>query len=154
MPKVNASLNLAALVAIAAVVCACSPDQRDQIDSTAGEVGTLARTAVSVIDVDVGKHLAADRKIADDAKSETFMPKDTIYASVHTSGSAKAGEVLARWTFPDGSNIDQRADSVVAGDNAYLAFFIAKPEGLAKGKYTFRVLVNDREVRSKEVTVQ
>lgn len=140
------------LGAVLVGAAACNPEQREQIDSAAGVAETTALAVISIIDVDMGRRLGPDKKITD--ATETFAPSDTIYASVHTSGVAKEGEIAARWTFPDGSDVSQRADSVAPDADGYLAFFITKPEGLAKGKYTFRVLVNDREVRSKDVTVR
>lgn len=142
----------AGLAAVLITVAACSPEQREQIDSAAGAAEGAVRTALSVIDIDMGRHAGADKKITD--KTDTFARSDTIFASVHTSGTAKDGDVMGRWTFPDGSVVDQKADGVPTEGDAYLAFFITKPDGLTPGKYTFRVIVDGREVRSKDVTVK
>jgi len=140
------------LLAFASVQAACTPDQRDTVDSAAGTAVDAARTALSVINVDLGKHLNAEKGI--DNNEDTFAPTDTIYASVHTSGTAKEGQLTASWTFPDSSVIRQEADSSVAEGTMRQVFFITKPGGLAKGTYTFRAFVDGSEVRSKDVTVQ
>jgi hypothetical protein len=140
------------LAAVLFTVVACTPEQREKVDSAAGAAESVGRTVLSVIDVDMGRHAGADKKISD--KTDTFAPSDTIFASVHMSGTAKDGAVVGRWTFPDGSVVNQNAEKPTTEDDRYLAFFIAKPGGLAPGKYTFNVLVDGRELRSKDVTVK
>lgn len=132
------------------VVAACTPEQRDTVDSAAGAAETLGRTALSVLNLETGRRAGPDRKITDE--TETFAPTDTIFASVHMSGTVNTGDVKGQWSFPDGSVVDQPADSANA-DNRLL-FFLTKPEGLAKGKYTFRVIVNGKQVREEGLTVQ
>lgn len=135
-----------------ALTAACSADQRETIDSAAGSALDVARTELSVLNVDMGKHIDAEKEVTDG--TETFAPTDTIYASVHTSGTAKEGQLSAKWIFPDSSVVDQKADGSIAEGTQRHVFFITKPGGLAKGKYTFRVIVDGREVRDKDVTVQ
>ncbi len=139
------------MAVVLASTAACSGDQRDTIDSAAGSAMDAARTALAVIDVDMGRSADMEKKITD--KTDEFARTDTIFASVHTSGTATDGQLSASWTFPDSSVVDQRAEGS-ATENAYFAFFITKPEGLPVGKYTFRVMVDGSEVRSKDVTVK
>jgi hypothetical protein len=105
-----------------------------------------------VIDVDLGRHIDASKKISD--KTDDFMPTDTIYASVHTSGTAISGTVVGRWTFEDGSVVDEKTETVATRGDVYTAFHIIKPGGFAKGKYTLHVLIDGKEVRTKDVTVK
>jgi hypothetical protein len=144
----------AALAGAALALVACNPDQRESVDSAAGNVGEVARSALTVIDVDMGRRVGADKKISDDADDDAFAKTDTIYASVHTSGLARQGEIVGRWVFPDSSVVEQQADGVTTEGDGYLAFFLTKPDGLTPGTYRFEVLVNGREVRDKEVTVK
>ena len=151
----------AAFAAVLATAMACSTDQQDTVDSAAGLATTGASSAaaatqsmLTVVTVDLGKHIEADREIADD--TDTFARGDSVYASVLTSGIEPEGQrsnIVGRWTFPDGTNVDQKAEGITEGSNR-LVFFLTRPNGLATGKYTFRVMVDDREVRSKEFTVQ
>lgn len=124
---------------------ACNKEQRATAESA-------ARTALSVIDVDMGRHVDIDKKIAD--KTDDFAPSDTIYASVHMSGSANNGAVVGRWTFADGTIVDEKTDSVTTNGDARTVFYIVKPGGFVKGKYTLHVLINGKEVRTKDVTVK
>jgi hypothetical protein len=135
-----------------ALAVACSPEQRDTVDSAAGSAIDVARAELAVLNVDLGKHVDAEKEITDG--SDVFAPADTIFASVHTSGTAKEGQLTAQWVFPDSSVVDQKADSSIAEGTQRHVFFITKPNGLMRGKYTFRAIVDGREVRNKDVTVQ
>lgn len=147
----NIALKSLGVLAVA-VTAACSADQRETIDSAAGSALDIARTELSVLNVDMGKHVDAEKKVT--AGTDTFATTDTIYASVHTSGTAKDGQLAAKWIFPDSSVVDQKADSSIANGTERYVFFITKPGGLPVGKYTFRVMMDGREVRNKDVTVQ
>jgi hypothetical protein len=134
------------------LLSACSTEQRSTIDSAAGAAESSARAALAVVSIDLGRHIDAENKIPDD--TDTFAPSDTIYASVQTSGTAETGSsVVGRWTFPDGSIVNQNANEAATTADR-LVFFIAKPGGLPSGNYTFQILVNDREVRSKAARVE
>jgi hypothetical protein len=146
------SYRAIAVACALASICACGKTERYSVDSAAGVAGSSARGTLSLVDVDMGRHLGADRKIVD--KTDDFAPTDTIYASVHTSGKTTGTPVTGRWTFENGTVVDEKTDTVSTNDNAYSAFFIVKPGGLPTGKYTIHVFVNGAEVRSKEVTVK
>lgn len=135
-----------------ALSAACSADQRETIDSAAGSALDIARTELSVLNLETGKHVDAERKVTEG--TDMFAATDTIFASVLTSGTAKDGQLTAKWIFPDSSVVDQKADSSVAEGTQRHVFFITKPGGLPVGKYTLQVIVDGREVRNKDVTVQ
>ena len=147
--SLSATLGLAA---VCAVLAGCNREQRADADSAAGAVEATARAALSVIDIDMGRHVDAEKKIAD--KTDEFMAKDTIYASVHTSGTANNGAVVGRWTFEDGSVVDETTNTVTTDGDARTVFSIVKPSGFAKGKYTLHVLIDGKEVRTKDVMVK
>lgn len=151
----------AAFAAVLATAVACTAGQRDAVDSAAGtaalgasSAANIAQSALTIVNVDLGKHLEDNKDVRDD--TDTFVKGDTVYASVLTSGIEPEGQrsnIVGRWSFPDGTNHDEKAEGITEGSNR-LAFFLTRPNGLTPGKYTFRVLVNDREMRSKEFTVQ
>jgi hypothetical protein len=145
--------HLATLVLLTiGATAACTREQRATADTTAATADTAARTALSVIDVDMGRHVGADRKITD--KTDDFARGDTIYASVHTSGTATTGAVVARWTFQDGSTVGEQTENVTTAGDAYTAFHLAKAGALTPGKYTLHILIDGKEVRTKDVTVK
>jgi hypothetical protein len=145
--------HLRAVVLLTAITAiACTREQQANVDTAAANIDTAARTALSVIDVDMGRHIGPDKKITD--KTDDFARRDTIYASVHTSGTATTGAVVARWTFQDGSVVREQTENVSTAGDAYTAFHIVKAGGFAPGKYTLHVLIDGKEVRTKDVTVK
>jgi hypothetical protein len=126
-------------------IVACNKEQKAPADAG-------AQTALTLIGVDMGRHFDDDKKISD--KTDIFAPNDTIYASVHTSGTANNGTVAGRWTFADGILLDEKTDSVTTKGDARSIFFIVKPGGFGTGKYTLHVLIDGREVRARDVTVK
>lgn len=140
------------VVSLLLVAAACNERQRAKSDSATGAIESNVRAALSVVDVDMGRHVDAERKISD--KTDDFAATDTIYASVHTSGTANNSPVIGRWTFQDGTVVDEKTDNVTTNGDARTVFYIAKPSGLARGKYTLHVIVDGKEVRSKDVEVK
>jgi hypothetical protein len=142
------TLVAAAIVALGA----CSKTKGSYDSSSSGVVATdSTSTALNVTDVTLGRSVGADKKVTD--ATDTFAPKDEIYASVHTTG-AKNGKITARWTFQDGQVVDERSETITGKGDDYTEFHIAKPSGWPAGKYTLHVLVNDRETQTKDFTVK
>ena len=77
-------------------------------------------------------------------KTDTFKPADTVYTSVHTTGSATAATVMARWTFEDGQVVQESSQSIAPTGDAYTEFHISKPAGLPKGKYKVEVFLDSK----------
>jgi hypothetical protein len=149
-------LTLLAAVAVIALG-GCSKSNNDQNATSGGSVASdttakaPANTAVHVADVTLGKHIGADKKVTDG--TDTFSPKDSIYASVHTTGT-NSGKITARWTFQDGQTVDERSESIAGKGDDYTEFHISKPSGWPAGKYTLHVLVDGNEVQTKDFTVK
>jgi hypothetical protein len=72
---------------------------------------------------------------------------------VHTSGTANDGAVIGRWTDQNGTLLDEKTDMVTTNGDARTVFFIAKPTGFTPGTYTLHVMIDGKEVRSKNATV-
>ena len=144
-----------ALAALVGVGCAKKDDTA--VDTTTPAAAApvpapAASSVLSVIDVDMGRHIDAEKKISD--KTDDFAPSDTIYASVHTSGAAANQTMVGRWTFENGTVVDEKSETISPTGDAYTTFHIVKPGGWPKGKYTLHVLLNGNEVRTKDVTVK
>lgn len=149
------SLTLLAAVAVVALG-GCSKTNKDQNTSSAGSVASdttkaPATVGVHVADVTLGKHIGADKKVTN--ATDTFAPKDSIYASVHTTGT-NSGKITAHWTFQDGQVVDDRSETISGKGDDYTEFHIAKPSGWPAGKYTLHVLVDGNEVQTKDFTVK
>lgn len=139
-------------VSLLVVAAACNQRERATMDSATGAIESNVRAALSVVDVDMGRHVDADRKVTDE--TDDFAPTDTIYASVHTSGTANDEAVVGRWTFQNGTVLDEKSDNVTTDGDARTVFYIARPSGLARGKYTLHVIIDGKVVRSRDVTVK
>src|SRR4051812_35029489 len=97
-------------VAALAFAGACGKKDATTTDTTTAASATPTPSALSVMDIDMGRHIGPDKKITD--KTDDFAPTDTLYASVHLSGSAPNGSVVGRWTFENGTVVDERTESV------------------------------------------
>jgi hypothetical protein len=144
------------LIAAAALValCACAKEKTSDTASSGGAIApdtTAGKTALRVADVTLGRHVDATKKVTD--ATDTFTPKDSIFASVHTSGTAN-GKLTARWTFQDGQVVDERSETITGKGDDYTEFHISKPSGWPAGKYTLHVLVDGNDVQTKDFTVK
>jgi hypothetical protein len=146
----------AAAVALAAAT-ACGNKDNQPPQGAAGSVATPPATSgqpttVQVADVKIGKAVGTNKQIVNE--TDTFTPRDTIFASVHTTGTAQSTPIVARWTFQDGQVVDERTESISPAGDTYTEFHIAKPTAWPTGKYTLHVLVNGQETQTKDFTVK
>jgi hypothetical protein len=150
----RASIRAAAIALGVLALGACGTKSDRTTTDTATASGTIAPSSntVQVADVTLGRSLAPDKRVA--TQSSTFGPRDTVYASVHTTGSAPNTNVTARWTFQDGQVVNERTEAISPSGDAYTEFHISKPTGWPAGKYTLHVLVNGQEAQTKDFTVQ
>ncbi|HEY0712666.1 MAG TPA: hypothetical protein VGF45_08335 [Polyangia bacterium] len=102
-----------------------------------------APAPVAVQTVTLGKEIGADKKVA--APVEVFGVKDTIYASVETSGVGPA-KVRALWSFVKGAKTVKVDESTLEFDATAPAtneFHISKPSGWPKGDYKVEIFLGD-----------
>jgi hypothetical protein len=111
-----------------------------------------ASAPLAVTSVNLGKSLGPDKRVT--SETTTFGTRDTIYASVATSGSGTGGTLAARWTFQDGQVVDETTQSVGAAGPAVTEFHVSKPSGWPVGSYKVEVLLNGAAAQSKEFRVQ
>ena len=135
-----------------ATVSACSKEKKESAGDVPGATATTpAASTVSVTDIDVGKAVANSR-VTD--KTDNFKAADTVYTSVHTTGSASAATVMARWTFEDGQVVQESSQSIAPTGDAYTEFHISKPTGLPKGKYKVEVFLDSKSAGTKDFEVK
>ena len=96
--------------------------------------------AVAVTDVSLGKSIGADKKVQ--TPTDTFAPKDTIFASVSTDGTAPAAVIHAKWTFQDGQTVKDDSRTVALAGPGVTEFSIQKPDGWPKGNYKVEIMVD------------
>ena len=140
-----------ALTLIVVGACGKKTSNTDTTAQTSGGAIAPASSSVQVADVNIGRGISADKHVAN--QSDTFAARDTIYASIHTTGAAPNTNLTARWTFQDGQVVDERTETISPNGDAYTEFHISKPSGWPAGKYTLHVLVNGQETQTKDFTV-
>ena len=108
--------------------------------STTGSTTNPAATELAISEVQVGRKLSADKRVAD--ATTTFSPRDTIYAVAVTQGSSPNATVTARWTYEDGGQVvKEDSRSIAPSGNEATEFHISKPSGWPKGKYRVTLTV-------------
>ena len=105
-----------------------------------------------VISVEVGNAIGPDKKLV--AASTTFVPTDTIYASVASEGTAPSTALSARWTYEDGQLVNQESQTIAPTGPARSEFHISKPDGLPAGKYKVEISVDGAAAGSREFEVR
>lgn len=116
-----------------------------------GMPGGDASAMVSFTSVELGSTVDASNKIA--ASGTSFAPKDTIYASVDTSGSGNA-TLAAKWTYQDGQTVHEDSKTLNATGPETTAFMISKPSGFPAGNYKVDISLNGTQVASKDFSVK
>src|SRR6266567_394864 len=84
------------------VLAACGKKKDDTalaVDTGSGGTMTVAvdTTPIRVSDIQVGKSVGADKKVAD--QTTDFAVRDTMYVAVITDGAAKDAKLSTKWTF-------------------------------------------------------
>jgi hypothetical protein len=149
---------IAAFLASAVGLTACKKPEAPAPTPTAAPVEpTAAPTAVpapavTVTDLSLGKSVGADKKVQ--TPTDTFSPKDTIFASVSTDGSAPSSVIAVKWTFGDGQTVKEDSKTIAPTGPAVTEFSIEKPKGWPKGNYKVEVTVDGKPGPSKTFTVR
>lgn len=144
------TLGVAGVASMLALGACSKTDEAKMADSPAAAVVTSdSPKMLEVGDIDMGRHIGPDQKITD--KTDDFAPRDTIYAAVDTKNAGSA-KLTARWTAEDGKVVNEETRDITPVGDATTSFFIVAPA--TAGKYTVHVLLNDAEVKTKEVTVK
>lgn len=151
MTSLHARVAALSLALVALGACGGNKTDANSAQTSSGTIAP-ATNGVQVADVTLGRGISADKRVAN--ATDTFSARDTIYASVHTTGSASNTNVGARWTFQDGQVVNERTETISPSGDAYTEFHIAKPSGWPAGNYTLHVLVNGQETQTKNFKVQ
>ena len=154
MPRSSKLLLLPLGLLLAAVLVSCNESKEDEAaeHATSATTNTANPSAqpVQVVALDLGRNIGTDKQVTE--RVETFKPNDTIYASIHTSGSAPSSTMSVKWTDPNGQVVDQSEQPIVTTDSNAMEFHLSKP-GLPAGTYKVEVFVDGNSVQSKEFKV-
>jgi hypothetical protein len=111
-----------------------------------------AAPAVTVTTIELGNQIGADKRVTQQMTS--FAPKDTIYATVVTNGSAPSATLTAKWTYQDGQVVNESTQTIAPTGPAATEFQISKPDGWPAGTYKVEVSLNGRSTGTKEFEVK
>ena len=152
----NLRRNLAVLAALVLALTACSKkEEPPKVEAPPPATTAPAPSAgVAVTAINLGTAVGADKKVA--KGTDTFGSKDTIYASVDTTGSGTA-TLKAKWTYrKDGKEAVVKEDTMTIAPTgaATNEFHISKPDGWPVGNYQVEIFVADKSVGTKAFTVK
>lgn len=145
---------VAAFLACAVGLTFCKKAEAPAPAPTVAAVEPTAAPApsVTVTDLSLGKSVGADKKVQ--APTDTFSPKDTIFAAVSTDGSAASSVIAVKWTFGDGQTVKEDSKTIAPTGPAVTEFSIQKQTGWPKGTYKVEVTVDGKPGPSKTFTVR
>jgi hypothetical protein len=135
----HARIHTLALLAAVGLLGSTGCKGRSEGGTATQDVGAATTGEVAIADVRLGRRIGPDKRVSD--ATDRFSPRDTIYASVVTTGSAPNTTVNARWTY-EGQQVVKEDSRTIATDGAEATeFHISKPSGWPKGKYQVTVTV-------------
>ncbi len=112
----------------------------------------LDTTPIRVSDIQVGKGVGSDKKVADQTTS--FGVRDTMYVAVITDGAAKDAKLTAKWTFNDKQVVKESSQTISpTGGTTATEFHIDKKTAWPKGRYKVEVMLNGVSAGTKELEV-
>jgi hypothetical protein len=144
--------RMKALALLAAAVTLTGTGCKKGSSGTAGQdVGMASTREVSIGSVQLGRSLSGDKRVS--GSTDKFSPRDTIYASVETSGAAPNTTINARWTYEGQQVVKEDSRSISPTGSDVTEFHISKPSGWPKGKYQFTATVGG-STQSKDFEVK
>jgi len=149
-----ALLGLCLAVLTGVTACQKSGTQTSSTSGTEGTASNPSSTPVQVSRIDLGTSVANDNTVP--SPTESFLPNQTIYASVVTNsnGSGSPAELKTRFTYQDGQVVDESTRTVGTGGQAVTEFHVSKPDGFPVGKYKVEVFVNGSPAGTKDFEVK
>lgn len=152
---------LGTLAALILTVNACGkkeeapkPQSAPAPTSAPASVAPPAMAGVTVGTITLGNAIGAGKKVTQAADS--FGKKDTIYASVDTTGAGTA-TLKAKWTYRKSgqeSVVKEDTQTIAPTGPASSEFHISKPDGWPTGDYQVEIFVDDKSAQSKTFTVK
>lgn len=106
--------------------------------------------------VDLGNAVDADGRVV--AGTSTFLPTDTITASVETNtgtpDGTTDGTLGARWTFEDGQLVNEESKAFRFDGRGVTNFQISKPDGWPVGRYRLEISLDGDVVQTRDFEVR
>ncbi|HET9768202.1 MAG TPA: hypothetical protein VFS60_15215 [Thermoanaerobaculia bacterium] len=137
--------SVLALTLVAGLACKKkepAPPPPPPIALAPAETAVPTPAVPTVASVTLGTAVGADKRVT--APVEVFVPSDTIYASVETTGAGPA-TLRAHWSFVRGDQTATVDDTTIqiAGPGVS-EFHVAKPSGWPPGDYKVEIFLGDQ----------
>jgi hypothetical protein len=126
-------------------------DTEVSIPMPAGSDEAPVEQQVAVRDLRIGTAVEEGRGIAQEAT--TFQPGDSVFLSAELDGTVEQLNVVARFTYQDGSIVGEEGRYLPLNGKEVVTFDLAPPGGLAPGRYRAELLLGNERVGEKEFTV-
>jgi hypothetical protein len=108
---------------------------------------------LAVQGVDLGKSVDPTKRVT--APTTTFGVRDTIYASVNTTGVSSNASLAARWGFGDQNKlVDSTAVAIAPTGPAVTEFHIMRNSAWPVGKYRVTIYLDGQQVSDKEFEIK
>lgn len=153
----RAAAIASALIFSAAVAACGKKNEGTVVDTTAAGTQTatisIDTAPIRVSDIQVGKSIGTDKRIADQTTS--FGVRDTMFVAVITDGAAKDAKLTAKWTYNGTQLVKETSQTIspTGGTNA-TEFRIDKKTAWPKGKYVVEVSLNGVSAGTKDLEVK
>ncbi len=102
--------------------------------------------------LELGKSVDASMRVV--APTDVFGLRDTIYASVATTGTATSAALGAVWTYNDGQLVDSTTVQIQPTGPANTQFSIIRGSAWPEGKYKVSISLNGVAASEKEFEVK
>lgn len=152
------NLMLVTLAGLILALTACGkkqePPKSEPVPAPPSVSAPSPTAGVTVVTVTVGNAIGADKKVTQAADS--FGKKDTIYASVDTTGAGTA-TLKARWTYRKSGQealVKEESQTISPTGSASSEFHVSKPDGWPAGDYQVEIFVADKSAGTKTFTVK
>lgn len=111
-----------------------------------------AATPFRVTSVEVGNAVGADKRVTTPAA--VLGAEDTIYASVASDGVAPSVKLTAKWTFEDGTLVDEIHQTIAPNGPAASEFHIVNRTGWSAGKYQVEIFADGKSVGTRQFEIR
>jgi len=158
IPTTSRVTALASALFLFGTLAACNKKNDTTLTDTTS-LGTttatvaLDTTPIRVSDIQVGKGVGSDKKVADQTTS--FGVRDTMYVAVITDGAAKDAKLTTKWTYNDKQVVKESTQTISpTGGTTATEFHIDKKSAWPKGKYKVEVMLNGMSAGTKDLEVK
>jgi len=108
---------------------------------------------VKVADVVLGRTLASDGSIVEEAKTNSFWATDVFYVSVALEGTGDNVPLVAKWTDASGAVVSESSKTASPRGSTYVPFEAPPPQGgrWAEGDYKVEIVMNGQSQGVKDL---